>query len=206
MRRLSFMLIYSLVAGSVCLQSCSSSVSEQDLVDYMLDPSNGLLRSVKEGDLTMEVIYKPTDLVVAQMVKGENFNEMQIDSVRKSLQSYDYFLVRLARSGVEVSRAFSKDPASYSNAIDYLSIEFGNNVKLINAADTVLVEDFIHTNMLGRTSTDVLVVFKDANLKKHEEFSFLYNDKFFGLGVAEFYFKTNNIKSIPQLDFKTITL
>lgn len=72
------------------LDSCSSSIrSKEELVKYVQDPDNGLLKQVDNGRLTVKVYYKPVDLVMSPDEKTDS-------------SPYSYFTAEMCLDGKDL--------------------------------------------------------------------------------------------------------
>lgn len=187
---------------------CSNEkfISLNELSKYPLDESNGLYKKIERNGVIIEVIYKPTDLILAQEIDDAGYSKNQIDSIKKKLDHFHYFTIRLSRNGKEMTNTFVSDPEKLQQAADYLSFRIGSDLKLIHGNDTIPTTDFMHMRTFSASSTsDVLAAYKySINLKGNV--SILFDDNFFNTGVNRFDFRASDIGSIPSLDLNQISL
>jgi hypothetical protein len=190
-----------LVLFFIVLTSCKQTVSTNQLLDYTLNPKNGLLKKEKKNGVVLQVLYKPNQLIVAQEIKGRNLRPSQIDSVQSYFNEFDYFLLRLSRNGKEIETGYAADQVKFVQVNNYLSFEIGKNVSLVQDRDTIKVKDFIHTRTFGSSpSSDILFVFKSRLQERRGEVKFIFNDEMFNSGLSEFDFALSNIKSLPIIN------
>jgi len=196
-----FLFLVSLLAS--CFANSRETVSEQELIQFMLQPPNGLMHQMRKGGLEIDIIYKPRELVLAGMMRDQSFNFRQVDSLRKELNNLNYILIRLSRNGVEAGRNYVADPVQYNQLVTYLTTDIVNNVRLRAGSDTLHVYDLVHTNTLGHTSTDILFTFKNNSKEDGDrDMTFMMNDDFFGIGFIESTFSSTDIANIPPLMLK----
>ncbi len=181
---------------------CSRTVSRQELLTYTFDPDHGLYQKLEKDDALIEVIYRPSDLILYQQLKGESRSAAQIDSMKNYYRSLDYFLIRLSRNGKEINIPYAGNPSRFNQVNDYLNFNIGKDVSLVHDKDIIPVLDFIHTRTFGSSpSSDILFAFKSGLTNKSGEVKVLFDDHAFGLGLNQFTFNCNDIKSAPHIDF-----
>jgi hypothetical protein len=180
--------------------SCTHMGSTNDLLNYALDPKNGLHQKEEKNGILVEVLYKPTQLIVAQEIKGQSLRLSQVDSIQRYFSEFDYFLLRLSRNGKEIETAFAGDQSKFNEANSYLSFEMAKDVRLIWERDTISTKDFIHTRTFGSSpSSDILFVFKSRLRDRNGSVKFIFDDRLFDSGRSEFDFAVSDIKSIPSI-------
>ena len=184
------------------LMACQEKkiVSEQELKDYVLDPENGLRKQSEKNGVDLEVIYRPSELIIAQQLDGINDKEERSKTI-KSFDSLTYFVLKLSRKGQEIENAYVSDEAKFVQVINYLSSSIGSNIYLLQESDTIRALDAVYTRMFGSaTSTSVMAVF-DTNLKEEKgSLKFYLDDTELGLGKNEFVFDISDIKKAPTIN------
>jgi hypothetical protein len=183
------------------LTSCNTqSVSHQSLMTYVNDESNGLLKIIEHSDSKVKLCYTPHDLILAQEVKGSDYTESQIDSIRNKLAELDYFKLSLSQNGEDIINQYASNPTIFNKAVEYLSYNISKDLKLIHNHDTLNVLDVMYSSGFGlNKSSEVLMVFESSLSKKQGDVQILFNDEFFRTGLNQFEFKIDAIKSVPTL-------
>ena len=185
------------------LANCSRVVSSKQLLQYALDPKNGLYQKANRNGILVEVFYKPHQLIMAQEIKGARWTTSQLDSINKHFSEYDYFVLRLSRNGQEIERSYAGDEAEFNKVNSYLSFEIGNDITLTLSQDTFKVKDFIHTRTFGSgPSSDILFAFKSNLAQSKGTVKFIFDDSQFNSGRNEFDFAISDIKSTPVITLK----
>lgn len=196
MKKLSWVLAF------VGLFACGEQriVTEQELKDYTLDPSNGLIKQASTNGVEIEVVYRPTDLVLAQQLQGlTNENER-----RKEIESFSglsYFVVKISRHGQEIENTYAGDPSKFTNVVSYLSSGLRANMYVVNGSDTIPSLDAVYTRMFGAaTATSVMTIFETNVKTLTGNLKFCFDDTVLGLGRNEFVFDLADIKNAPTLN------
>jgi hypothetical protein len=199
MRALLFILVFS-----IFIPGCSGSdVSEDRLLEYLADESNGLTKSVTKDAIKTEVAYKPTDLLVKQDLAGTSQTGL-IDSTRKKYGRHLYFTLRLSANDRELLEAI--DGEMYSDLLQTLSFRMTEFVNLTTSRqDTIRVADFVLNRSFGMSSaTELLFVFDRQKANGAAWVQFNLNECGIGVGNQRFRFLMKDIEYIPQINFETI--
>ncbi len=176
-------------------------VSADRLVSYVADESNGLRKSVISSGTTIEVIYRPTDLLVHQELAGSSATPEQIETSREKYSQYLYFILSLS---IENKEALHQSAGSqYGDLIQILSFKMNSYVSLTTAAsDTIPVADFMLNRTFGMaTSTDVLFVFSKEKTQGTDWVQFNLNEFGLGTGNQRLRFAMRDLEDAPQIDF-----
>lgn len=196
MRRILFLSISSVMLLTAC--DVHHAVSSDELKAYALNAENGLIKSITDSDVAMELVYRPKDLVLEQEADGDL--ERWKEAAQK-LDSLDYFVLRLSRNGEEIENTYAGNPDKFSQVISYLSASIAENIylqkeKKYYPESAILIRSY---GMAGATS--VLVVFKTCLYQQEGSFSVVFDDPLFGTGQNEFPFRCIDIKKTPRLRF-----
>lgn len=185
------------------LASCQAAMlTEEELQQYSLDPENGLLQRIEKQNTVLEMYYKPTDLIVAQELKGvTDVNERKKTAAR--LDSLDYFVLRLSREGKEIETGYARNEEAFNKVIDYLSFNMAPDVFMVCQKDTLTALDVVYARTFGsKDATSVMAVF-NSNLKNNKaDAKVFFDDPLFGTGLNQFEFRNKDIQKIPNLKFE----
>lgn len=190
---------------AICLisQGCtSSSLSEEELVYFVLDEDNGLRKSLQSEGYRTEIIYRPTDLLVAQEVKGDPPSEEKISSLKKKYGLYHYFELNISKGKKEALITGGGD--NFNELIHTISFRMGENVNLTTSRqDTILISDYIHQRTFGLAkSNSLLFVFRRDEHQDDEWIQFNLKEFGLGLGNQSFRFETSNLNKSPKINFQ----
>lgn len=188
--------------GLVFMISCSTPeyLPKEELQQFIQDESNGLSKSVKAGDVTMKLNYRPNDFLVWQEVSDEE----DTTEIRKSFNRYNdyiYFVLQLSAGEKDALYGTSANQMDFNDRLQTLSFRMNQYVNLTTSElDTIPVADAYYTRMFGLSkSNDILFVFNKEKLDQDQWISF--NSKNFGFktGRKSFRFDYNKIKKAPKL-------
>jgi hypothetical protein len=192
------------VIGCALLFSCEPPeyLSEQELSTYVLDEHHDLSKSVAVNTIKIQAIFRPTDLMVAQELKGlPGASDDDIKRLRNKYQPYYYFIVSFSNSGKDVLSNSSSDFSGFSEMLQTISFRMADVVNLTTSKqDTVPVADFVYNRTFGLSnSTDVLVVFDKSKTDKAEWVQI--NLKEFGLGIGKhsLRFNVTSLDKAPRI-------
>lgn len=203
--RLYLCVMMSLAVVQACTRQ--KPVSPEELSAFIIDDANGLHKRAQVGSLTLECSYRPTDFVIAQEIESKQFHSQSIDSIKRALSSYTYFLFKVSKEGHEIVDAMVGDSPRFNQVLDHLSFKIGNDFRLINKRDTVRVEDFIYARSFGAANgSSVLLAFKYPVRERSGDVSLIFDDSFFETGLTQFDFDIADINSTPSLDLNLSSL
>jgi hypothetical protein len=175
-------------------------VSEQELKAYVMEPENGLRQKVEKNGVDIEVIYRPTELVLAQQLDGIADQRERTNAFKK-FDSLTYFIIKFSREGQEIENGYVADQAMFVNVINYLSSSIASNFYVMCNQDTIRAFDAVYARMFGSaTSTSVMVVFNGDLSAKKGKLKFFFDDTLLGLGLNKFEFDISDIKKAPTLN------
>lgn len=177
------------------MSGCDRNLSKRELLAYTMDVDNGLYKKDEKGGLRIEIVYRPSQLIAEQEVRGVKMNSDQVDSVFRFFQKTDYFLLRLSNNSHEIENSFAGDANRFNEINNYLSFEIGGDVCLVQNNDTIRAVDFIRTRTLGASpSTDILFAFKPGLNYDYEDAKFVFDDGKFATGLTVFEFNMDDIQ------------
>lgn len=187
------------------LASCKTKTvsTEKELVAYVNDEANGLVKKSNNGDTEITVTYRPTDMLVAQELgNSEKRDTAKVNNLRKKYSGYYYFVLGLSKNNKEALHQ-TDGFGQYSELVQTLSFRMGDYVTLTTAAsDTIPVGDFILDRTYGlSSSTNILFAFNKQKAAGKKWVQFNLNELGMGLGNARFRFKEDDLESAPRIKF-----
>lgn len=193
--------LFTLVLCIFCSCSPPRSVTKEQLMAYILDEDNGLIQSKTVGDYRIELIYRPTDLIVSQELQGETMDTIRVQELRRKYANYLYFLLKVSKGGREVLN-LENDQQEYSKLLLTMAFNMPEYVSIVQGRDTTALKDFMLDRTYGMSnSTNLLLVFecKDQTLK--EDIQIILSEFGLGIGSIKFQFNSAQIKKAPRLWF-----
>ncbi len=200
MRKYCFALLILAAVG------CSSpkEMTVEELNKYITEPEHSLVKSVEQNGYTINVIFRPTDLLVNQEIDGREglIGEDKLKSIRRKYASHYYFMLELSRNNREALMP-DGDPEQYGGLLQNLSFRMHDYVMLLTSKkDTIYVADFVMDRTYGlNNSTNILFAFSKESAKDKEWVQF--NLKEFGLGTGDqrFRFGLKDLEQVPSVKF-----
>lgn len=190
----------------LCCLSCTRApayLSEDELLDYVRNEDNGLVKKQTAGNMNLSVTYRPSDLLVLQDV-GDTRDSAAIADARNKYQAYVYFILSMDVAGQNALYRGSADMGAFSEHLQTLSFRMADKVSLITSArDTVEVADYIFDRTYGMGNTSLLFVFSRQKLKTADWFTFNLKDFGMRTGDQRFRFQMKDLEDTPKLiDFR----
>ncbi len=171
------------------ISGCTREMTSRELDAYLANTEHGLTQKQEVGDLTIEVMYRPTSaMAVVDDQKGQEFLAAQ------------YYLLSISRKGTEAldpTRGFS----AFSSLLQTLAFRPSEYMVLTTSkGDTLSPNNSILERTYGMgASTRVLVAFPALPSGTQADVQFHLNE--FGLRTGNlcFPFKLQDIQDIPAL-------
>lgn len=183
------------------LFSCSvREVSENELVEYIKDPDHGLTKRSEIKDGFVEVIYKPTDLIITQNYKEDISKKGKIDSLRKSLSKFHYFTIRISKGGKEIETHFIPNQAVYQEVVQYMSYYMQENIFLKVKAGSYPPTDYHYMGMFGTTEASTILIAFANTLIQDGNFFIHFDGAKLGVGTHDFNFKREDLTNTPTIN------
>jgi hypothetical protein len=184
------------------LYSCSPPeyLPQEDLQAYVRDEANGLSRSVEINHIKMQVLFRPTDLLVAQELRGVTVvTDSLVQEKRKKYAPYYYFILSISSSDKDILDA-SSGHAGFSELLQTVSFRMNQVVNLTTPGDTIPVADFVYNRTFGLSkSTDILLVFDKSEIGTSDWVQVNLDEFGLGAGKQSVRFKTTDLHSAPKI-------
>jgi hypothetical protein len=187
------------------LTSCANKTfnNEQELWTYLKNPDNGYLQQKNINGYDFSLLYKPTDLLVAQEL-GENTSKERITALREKYQKQLYFTLSMSRNGKELLSTTPKNRQEFGAMVNQLAFGMGEKVHLFTQnKDTLELLDYNYPRMYGMSqSTTMLFVYpRDEKQLSEETLNFTIQDLGTYTGEVKFKIETDKIRNEPRLKF-----
>jgi hypothetical protein len=177
-------------------------LTEKELSEFIRNSANELIKEKKVDGVGIKICYRPTDLLVAQELKGSQ--QPTVDKISKARQKFGghyYFIASFSKDRKELVSPSNQGLPGFSDLLQTISFQMGDKVNLTTPLqDTIVVADYIYNRTFGiGQSTDILFVFdkKKAESQKYVEFNL---DEFgLGIGKQSFRFETKYLEDAPKI-------
>lgn len=205
---LKFCLGVLLLSGSI---ACTSEVhfeSQEALLEYLNKNSSGYLQQKTVNGVDYSLMYRPTDVLVAQELGTKLVSQAQIDSLRTRYGKRLYFNLSMSKQGYELLSVIPKNQNEFGAMVNQLAFGMEDKIHLFTQQkDTIPLLDFIYPRMYGMSkATTMMFVFPktEASLEG-EHLNFTIQDLGLETGEVRFKIPIEQIKQSPQISFKTST-
>lgn len=190
----------------ICFFSCNNHnfSDKKDLIKFIKSSENGYFLTKKINGVTLSLMYKPTDLLVAQELQEKSTKE-DIERLRNKYNKYLYFNLSISKNNKEVLNASPRNRQEYGEMVNQFAYYFQEKVHLFNShKDTIAIADYVYPRLYGMTNTtSILLAYPKSNqVFIGEEFFIAIED--FGLhtGEVKFKFQSKKFNNEPSITFK----
>lgn len=198
MSRLFIALMLTVLVSS-CLYR-TRYVSKEELVQYVLNPENGLVKTEQQNGFDVHVLYRPNDLVAEQLAVAGT--QAEWDSLSHALASYHYFIVKLSKDNKELETHAASSPELHMKLIEHLNGGIVQDFIAIAGKDTLEVDQVVYTPFFGSANQTSFMLVFNSDKHRPSAINLIYTDSFFGLGRFEFEY--NNLSRIPRFTLNSI--
>ncbi len=125
-------LVYFLLI-TLCFTECNTQSlpkTKQDIITYVNNPSNGLVKNIKAGGYIISATYQPPGLAPKCSV----------------CKDYWYFTLKIAGVPSTESNTFP-DAHIFPESIETFAFRMGDYVKLVTSNDTITAADYTRVTM-----------------------------------------------------------
>ena len=187
------------------MSSCGSKEfdSEEALWAYIKDPENAYLQEKTVNGVDFTLLYKPTDLIVAQEIGSKDATTKEIDSLRNKYNKYAYFNLSISKSNQEILNSVAGDRNQFGAMVNTLSFGMEDKMHMYsNKRDTIALLDYVYPRMYGMSkSTSLLLVYSAEELEKYTHLNLSVEDMGLGTGEVRIKLNPNSLKKRTQINF-----
>jgi len=160
---------------------CKHKTLQQRFAGFINDPANKITQKITVGNITATIKWMPA-----------GYRRM-IDSLTGENDEYDYFNVKFDKTG--------EDKPSREKKM-YLDFDMQKDFSLVIGKDSILpaICQRIQNGLSG--SYEYMLAFEKQKKNDVENFTVVYKDEIFGIGILAFLYKQEDIKKIPTLAAK----
>ncbi len=186
--------------------SCSNKTfdSSEELLKYIKEPGNEYRHVKTVNGVDFSLLYKPTDLLVAQEL-GDKIISAKIDSLRNKYKEHMYFIVSMSKNNQELLTNVARDKQRFGAMVNQLAFGMEQKVHLYTPTkDTIAMADYIYPRMYGmsRSTTMMFVYPREEKVTTSEFMTLTIEDLGFYTGEVKFKIPTKIINNEPKLQFK----
>jgi hypothetical protein len=194
-----------ILAGIIfSLGACSKELlTEDQLKKYVMDEEHGVRKVIQSGDFKLDVLLRPTDLLVLQELKSTDADSTALSRLRKKYEGQYYFILNISKNGREVITPGQLPGEDFSEVLQTVSFRLGNYVTMTTEKqDTIPLVDFVFNRTFGMgAGSEVLLVFDKKKIQHPDWLQINLTEMGLGLGLQTLRFRHNDLEAVPSLNF-----
>jgi hypothetical protein len=190
------LLIFFLFTLTACRQTVHS---EEELLQYIQDPENGLIKVMQEGDVEAQVYYKPSILLAMQELKTRNYVDRE--KVEAEYDKNLCFMLSLSKNDQELEAFYYVTGNNFEEKVRELAFGMSQYVHIeTDKGTTIALQDYIYPRMYGGSGkSTMMLIFEKEKFSGLKKFSLVLNDPGIGIGREKFVFEMRDIEKVPDL-------
>ena len=165
----------------IFLASCKYKTQEAIFFDYINDPKNKITQKIQIGDTHITAKWMSEAYRKLLRQGKDNYD------ISKEDESYYYFNVKFEKL---------TDEKPTKEKLLYLDFDIQQDFKLLVNADSILPSMCQKIENGLNSSYEYLVAFEKPR-SEQQDFSLIYTDKIFGIGILAFIYSTKDLLRIP---------
>ncbi|MEN0052353.1 MAG: hypothetical protein AAGC65_01725 [Mucilaginibacter sp.] len=175
--------------------SCKTKINTRaDLIQYINDPENGLVKTLEINGIKAELRYKPGALM---KINSGNWPKLTGNNMDRAIKNKVFFVFGLSAGNKEVLKQlpFTK----YSELVQVMSFQMTNYINLTpDENDPVSPEGCLFQQTYGMAhANQLLLVFDQAKLKNVKHLYIKIKEFGLGTGDLNFQMNTQDINDLP---------
>lgn len=187
---------FILLMGLVLFQSCEKELPPTELMQFVNSEEHGLLRKKVVSPVSMEVLYKPIDYIIAQEFRRKPLNEAAYEQRKKALEGAQYFNLKLTIDN------FAQRQHTDKQFLYYLSYQMKNDIRLIEGQDTLapILYHFERSYDIAAHRTFVLA-FEASEKETVQDKTFILDSEPLNTGPMKISFLASDLTNTPTIKF-----
>lgn len=189
----SFIVALLLIALAGCKDT--GKFENQELLTK--NEEDGFLRQKIINDVHIDLLLKPTELMIDQDLVNNNLDETKRDSLKLKYKKFIYFVLSYSKDNKEILSTISSSREDFNSIQNTLTFGMKEKVALVNDKnDTIKLIDYHFPRTYGMArSTSMLFIFeRDKILEKSKEIYFNVEDIGIGIGNIKFKYPAKTIQ------------
>lgn len=189
----------SLVLLAITTSCSKNSLPEDEYMNWVKNPENGLSVSQNSEEFVFTTFYEPEDYLLLK-----NSKKLSDESLQDELSSTQYYVLKIeSKSGTDVLKTGIFSEEEYYNRIFYLSDYILKDLTLVYETDTLPCL-FAHYERNYGLAPYAKVTFGFERKKElaNKSRKIVFEDPVFKGGTLKFNYPTSVFNSIPKLEKK----
>ena len=184
--------------------SCKKEMTADELMAYVKDPSNGLVKEQQINNIDFKLSYWPSSLVAWQDYKnGREKGDSLWQARLKQYGEHHYLKLEISTGGHEVLSSILPDRERYSQMVNKLMFGMGGYAYLMECpSDTLMYVDSYTPRFYGVSpATQVTLIYENRG-EAENNLRLELNDLGLVTGALRFEFEERDLKSIPGINLE----
>ena len=178
--------------------------SPSEYVQWIKNPTNGLLLSKEVGDYAIRLQYKPHEYLALLDSKGETLSDADFETLSHSYEGMDYYNlgISLRDKSKDILKEGIQSPNDYFQRVNYFSFKVGGNITAISGTDTLPCKLCHFERNYGLSPDCNLSIGFERQLDPNKPLRIIYDDEILGIGKVEFNISNTALTKLPTLKNK----
>lgn len=185
-------------SGLYCT-SKSAALVPAVYVKWVENPENGLKINLDTAGFRFTLQFKPVEYLALREMKKTKVSGNELTQAVDSMGDLQYFTFQLGMTdGSDILKSNIESTSDFSENIEYLSFGIQQDIKLIEAGDTLpCVLNLYERNYGIGPLANIVLAFPNSQTRADKVFWF--DDHRFGAGKVEITIKKEDLDKIPTL-------
>ncbi|TRX59607.1 hypothetical protein FNH22_10705 [Fulvivirga sp. M361] len=200
--------IFPLMTVLMLLLACTPEYLSEEALKAWIIEQEALTKSRAYKGFTTQVTYRPTDLLIAQELGGEEASSTEeLQRLENKYSEYYYFILALSRGDKEALYQAEGGYEQFSDLVQTLSFRMGQYLNMTTSGqDTIEVADYVFPRTYGMGgATNLMFVFNKENAWDDDWIQLNLKEFGMGLGNQTFRFKRKDLEDVPRIKFKVLS-
>jgi len=173
-----------------------------EYVQWINNPENGIVKEKTIHPLTVELLYKTIDYVIANEFRSDAIPVDAYNQKAAELEGMQYYTLKLGivDERFDVTNYEVEDEAQQQDRLSYLSFAMQKAIKLVEGKDTLACKLYHFERSYDLSPKRTFVLGFDAKeANKTKDKTFILDLPFFRTGPIKINYKQTDLEQIPDL-------
>jgi hypothetical protein len=192
-----------LILSTLFLGACKSELTPKAYVEWIRQPSNGLVTEKQVGDYKFSLQYKPIEYMALQESKGDNLGKGDFEKVKKTYDGVEYYDLKISVKGSDKDMLMHgvQNTNEYFTRAHYMSFQMQKQLSMIAGKDTLPCTIFHFERNYNASPDSHCSLGFDVPKENEANRKIIYNDEILGLNQVEIELNGKSFSKIPQLKY-----
>lgn len=195
-------LLLCLILLSLLMACGKQELVPSDYMEWVHDPTNGLVKKKTIHPLEVEVLFKPLDYIIVNEQRTNTIDPSVYKERQLALKGMQYYTLKLGIEGdqYDVTNYEVRTASEQQARLAYLSFSLQRAIKLVENGDTLNCQLFHFERSYDLTPYRTFVLgFEQKEATKYRDKTLIVEPSFSKTGPIKLTFETSNLVAIPNL-------